>query len=390
MLFWLTLILSSHVQAWTCATPANPALGQAVVQAAQGLSCPQGSQRRQVHMTFDDGPSSASTPTILNELKRLNVPSTFFVSTSKIAASHPQSSAHRALVNRIMSDGHLLANHGHDHDAYDVRMNAQGQLLSPGMTPEEREEQIRESTRLLNQATQNRYSRDQPYQWFRFPYGRGALPSDAELEYMARRGMTFSATDRATRLREYRQQSDALGALGDSGYSHVLWNHDSMDSSYSTSTLAPSVLRDYVVDNLRRFCAPGRPTLQVALFHDVKPFNAEAVPVLIEVARCLGVQFVPASTVAQSQRLQESGTLITAAQIQRAPVDVMGELIASLSGECPTCAPDERTPDTKSCLSEYNGQWYGHCQGGTVSICFEGQWKSRTDAWENRCRSEGL
>jgi hypothetical protein len=72
MLLWFTLILGSPVQAWTCATPANPALGQAVVQAAQGLSCPQGSQRRQVHMTFDDGPSSASTPTILNELNRIS------------------------------------------------------------------------------------------------------------------------------------------------------------------------------------------------------------------------------------------------------------------------------------------------------------------------------
>jgi peptidoglycan-N-acetylglucosamine deacetylase len=61
-----------------------------------------------IAMTFDDGPSSASTPRLLDILKQRNIKATFFL-IGQNAASNPD------IVRRILADGHEIGNHSWTH-----------------------------------------------------------------------------------------------------------------------------------------------------------------------------------------------------------------------------------------------------------------------------------
>ncbi|MCK6597689.1 MAG: polysaccharide deacetylase family protein, partial [Bdellovibrionaceae bacterium] len=60
-----------------------------------------------IALTFDDGPGKG-TEKILNLLKKYNIKATFFVLGSQVKT-------HAHLTNRIVSEGHLLANHSYTH-----------------------------------------------------------------------------------------------------------------------------------------------------------------------------------------------------------------------------------------------------------------------------------
>lgn len=64
--------------------------------------------RRQVALTFDDGPDARSTPALLDLLREAGVPAAFFCVGERVAA-HPQ------LAARIVREGHLLENHSYAH-----------------------------------------------------------------------------------------------------------------------------------------------------------------------------------------------------------------------------------------------------------------------------------
>ncbi len=66
------------------------------------------SDEKVVYLTFDDGPSKAITPGVLDVLKKENVPATFFV-LGKCVKQHPE------LVRREFDEGHFIANHGYTH-----------------------------------------------------------------------------------------------------------------------------------------------------------------------------------------------------------------------------------------------------------------------------------
>jgi len=61
-----------------------------------------------IAMTFDDGPSSANTPRLLELLKQRNIKATFFL-IGQNAASNPD------IVRRILADGHEIGNHSWTH-----------------------------------------------------------------------------------------------------------------------------------------------------------------------------------------------------------------------------------------------------------------------------------
>ena len=61
------------------------------------------------YLTFDDGPTSKSTPKILKILSEENVKATFFV-IGKHVKQNPE------LVKQAYNDGHYIANHGYSHD----------------------------------------------------------------------------------------------------------------------------------------------------------------------------------------------------------------------------------------------------------------------------------
>jgi peptidoglycan-N-acetylglucosamine deacetylase len=61
-----------------------------------------------IAMTFDDGPSSANTPRLLEILKQRNIKATFFL-IGQNAASNPD------IVRQILADGHEVGNHSWTH-----------------------------------------------------------------------------------------------------------------------------------------------------------------------------------------------------------------------------------------------------------------------------------
>ena len=66
-----------------------------------------------IHLTFDDGPHPMYTPQILDILAWHGARATFFV-TGESASLYPE------LIERIVSEGHTLANHTWDHVALDT------------------------------------------------------------------------------------------------------------------------------------------------------------------------------------------------------------------------------------------------------------------------------
>lgn len=64
---------------------------------------------RGVALTFDDGPSPATTPKVLEQLEAAGVKATFFVIGRKVKL-YPE------LVRAIVAGGHAVGVHGYDHD----------------------------------------------------------------------------------------------------------------------------------------------------------------------------------------------------------------------------------------------------------------------------------
>lgn len=67
-----------------------------------------GEEGKRVFLTFDDGPSNAVTPYILDTLKKYNVKATFFVLGNRVESNSE-------LIKREYNEGHYIANHGYSH-----------------------------------------------------------------------------------------------------------------------------------------------------------------------------------------------------------------------------------------------------------------------------------
>lgn len=77
--------------------------------------------RKQVALTFDDGPDTEYTPQILDILGQFGVKATFFLKGANI-------SGQEWVVTRIVREGHLVANHSYSHP--DCRKLTAAQILA--------------------------------------------------------------------------------------------------------------------------------------------------------------------------------------------------------------------------------------------------------------------
>lgn len=102
------------------------------------------------YLTFDDGPSTAVTPLILDLLKQENIKATFFVLGSNVK-KNPD------IVKRAYLEGHYIANHGYTHNYSKIYKSAKSVLEEYNKT----EKQIRKA------IEKNEYSSN----LFRFPGG---------------------------------------------------------------------------------------------------------------------------------------------------------------------------------------------------------------------------
>jgi peptidoglycan/xylan/chitin deacetylase (PgdA/CDA1 family) len=82
-------------------TPTNPGLKPATYTQVRV-------DQPYIAMTFDDGPSAANTPRLLDILKQRNIKATFFLIGQNVA-SNPD------IVRRILADGHEIGNHSWTH-----------------------------------------------------------------------------------------------------------------------------------------------------------------------------------------------------------------------------------------------------------------------------------
>lgn len=134
--------------------------GRIVNQAYQSLPTPfvvqrTGARDKLVSLTFDDGPDPTWTPKILAILEKYHVPATFFIVGENGVAN-------RALLQRMVADGHEIGNHSYTH---------------PNMA-EEAETGIRlelNATQRLIEAFTGRSTR-----LFRAPYFGDAEPTTAD------------------------------------------------------------------------------------------------------------------------------------------------------------------------------------------------------------------
>jgi peptidoglycan/xylan/chitin deacetylase (PgdA/CDA1 family) len=70
--------------------------------------CSAKTDRKEIAITFDDGPAVNFSPGILDVLKKSNVPAAFFCIGKNIAAN-------KAILKRIVAEGHIVGNHSNSH-----------------------------------------------------------------------------------------------------------------------------------------------------------------------------------------------------------------------------------------------------------------------------------
>lgn len=70
---------------------------------------------RMILFTFDDGPSRATTPRVLDVLDRLGIKALFFLSTQSFGNGNPWEREHAEIVREIVRRGHLVGNHTETH-----------------------------------------------------------------------------------------------------------------------------------------------------------------------------------------------------------------------------------------------------------------------------------
>lgn len=75
-------------------------------------------EEKSVFLTFDDGPTQAVTPFILDLLKQENIKATFFVLGNRVKAN-PE------LIKREFDEGHYIASHGYTHKYSSIYQNSQ-------------------------------------------------------------------------------------------------------------------------------------------------------------------------------------------------------------------------------------------------------------------------
>ena len=188
---------------------------------------PAGPGEKVVALTFDDGPHPRFTPPILDVLARYGVRATFFA-LGREAERHPE------LVQRVVGEGHVVANHTWDHK--DLRHLDDEQFAF----------QVDHTTEVLQSISGQRVVCARP------PYGR----SDP--------GVT--------------------SRLGDRGLTSVVWSADSRDFE------KPGV--DAIVESALQGLQPGG----IILLHDgggTRDETIAALPRIIERIHAEGYQIVP-------------------------------------------------------------------------------------------------
>ncbi|KAB2902350.1 MAG: polysaccharide deacetylase family protein [Kofleriaceae bacterium] len=199
-------------------------LGAPTAARADGWPAPAAGLTRtgdpEVIFTFDDGPDPRTTERVLDTLKQHKIHAIFFMVGWRFQRGDADKS--RLLVDRILDEGHVIANHTITH----------AQLC--GLEPEGIDQEIAGARDILEREAR------MSIPWFRTPYGA-----------------------HCNRL---------LESLGRNGLTHFHWDIDPQEwqGKSAKSTAA------YVIKKLARL--DGRAVL---LMHDTKPATVAALPEIL-------------------------------------------------------------------------------------------------------------
>ena len=175
----------------------------------------------EVLLTFDDGPSNRTTGKVLDILAERGLSAVFFLTGRHFQSDNAERP--RALVQRMLRDGHVIANHTMTHPQ-----------LCAGK-PEAAAAEIDDARAILEREA------GMPVPWFRAPYGAWC-----------------------PRLVEQ---------LGERGITHFYWDIDPQE----WKTGSAKVTEKRVTAALRRL--QGRAIL---LLHDTKPATVKALPKILD------------------------------------------------------------------------------------------------------------
>lgn len=210
---------------------------------------------RRVALTFDDGPNPATTPAVLDILKEHGIRATFFINGSRVRGE-----TERAILARILAEGHILANHSQGH--LDLKRVSADKLAS---------EVDKTHAAILEAGGEPEF--------FRFPFGSASCAAMRHVE--------------------------------DKGYIVTGWHIDSADWCFAKGQggyCSPATFR-YVPDAYRRDLE-GYTMSQVraknggiVLFHDIHANTVDVLPRLLETLEDEGYTFVGVDDEATFPRL---------------------------------------------------------------------------------------
>jgi len=205
-------------------------------------------------LTFDDGPSLATTPIALNFLREKQIPATFFVNALNYGNLESDPAAIE-LVKQIFNEGHDIASHTYYHqDLYSAI--AEGTM----------ESNIDMMTDKIAEIIGYKPA------FFRPPNGLGVLPAkNAEEQAMN------------DRIQKY---------LGASGYKIIMWGADTRDWEYKANTQMVQTELDKDLKKPGFSVSPATSSF-ITLMHDVHADTVNTVlPFVYNYVTSLGYQFV--------------------------------------------------------------------------------------------------
>jgi peptidoglycan-N-acetylmuramic acid deacetylase len=182
--------------------------------------------QKTVYLTFDEGYENGYTSQILDILKEKGVTAAFFV-TKPYITSQPD------LINRMISEGHLVANHSDTHPSF------------PGLSDEQVKAELTETAQAFKDVT----GLDMPM-FFRPPMG----------EYSAR----------------------TLAMTMQEGYKTIFWSF-----AYADWDVNSQKGKDYAYEMIMNDLHNG----QIMLLHAVSQSNTEALGDVIDSCRANGFEF---------------------------------------------------------------------------------------------------
>ncbi|NVB81367.1 MAG: polysaccharide deacetylase family protein [Kofleriaceae bacterium] len=197
-----------------------------------------------VAFTFDDGPVPATTPAVLDALKKYDIPATFFIVTKHFKGKDKDKA--RELLARELAEGHMVGSHTIGH----VRLRE--------VTPKELTQQLDGSFKELSTEAKI------PIGLFRAPYGKIGPAARKRLKMLGVTEVYWSIDTRDWEIThgETLRKSAIKQIVKQNG--GVVLMHDAKEV---TAKVISEVLDDLEAENCKRLAAKQEPIWPVTLHY---------------------------------------------------------------------------------------------------------------------------